>query len=401
MLCSIKKNLGEHYTPMYFLGALGAGGLSVSFYMFLHWMVDHPNVPFATADFVYPLIEKMNFVSILILISMAMFVYLAYAHFRLLIWNFSEYFEFKKTEGYTNLMNSNSEVTLMAIPLTLAMTINVCFIIGALFIPKLWNHVESLFPFSLGAFFIVGVYALYIYMRYAIRIISNPSFDFSKNNNLSQLIAPFAFSMVAVGFSAPGAMSHHKETYAFGMFFAIFFSVITISLCILILIIGFKNILEHGLAKEAGVSLWTMIPILTLLGITFYRLTAGFSHNMGATVGRTWYFLLTSTIESFQWLFLLLGLVVMQSIGYFSKYIFGPAKSVTGFAIVCPGVAFVVFGFFFVNGGLVQSKVITKYSVAYFIIHSLFWIVQAVTTFVLFKLNNKLFSNDVDEQLPP
>ncbi len=51
-----KYMLRENYTPIYFLSALGAGGLAVSFFIYLMFLVPHPNVPMATFDFVYPVL---------------------------------------------------------------------------------------------------------------------------------------------------------------------------------------------------------------------------------------------------------------------------------------------------------------------------------------------------------
>ena len=54
----MKSNLGDKYSPLYFLSALGAGGLSVSFFMYLMFLVPHKGVPLATFDFVYPVLLK-------------------------------------------------------------------------------------------------------------------------------------------------------------------------------------------------------------------------------------------------------------------------------------------------------------------------------------------------------
>lgn len=48
------------------------------------------------------------------------------------------------------------------------------------------------------------------------------NFDFVNNNSFSQMISIFAFSMVAVGLAAPGAMSHNLSVNAVGIFSAIF-----------------------------------------------------------------------------------------------------------------------------------------------------------------------------------
>jgi hypothetical protein len=55
--------------------------------------------------------------------------FFAFKHFQLLIWNLKKYFELRKTKEFTKLKTSNAEVTLMNLPLTLAMSINVLFMI--------------------------------------------------------------------------------------------------------------------------------------------------------------------------------------------------------------------------------------------------------------------------------
>jgi len=388
------KNLKEQYSPLYFLAALGAGGFAVSFYIYLFFMVSHPATPLATADQIFPLIAKKDLVSLLILLDLVIILFLAFLHFRLLFWNIREYRLFKQTSAFRELKNSNHEVSLMAIPLTYAMTINVCFVLGAAFIPKLWTVVEYLFPFALAGFFAVGVYAMRLFMDYATRLIVDKGFDFVNNNNLSQMIAIFAFSMIAVGLAAPGAMSHHKGISAIGLFLSIFFSSVSVSLIILKITLGFKSILEQGISKEASVSLWIMIPILTLLGITFMRYTFGFAHNFDYTkdVPGSWLFLMTASVISLQIMFGLLGYYTVKKLDYFNEFIHGSTKSVGSYAIICPGVAFMVFGFFFVHMGLVANQVVSLFSWPYFVILGFLAYIQIKTLVIMLKLNKKMLS---------
>ena len=48
------KLSAKGYTPIYFLASLGPGGLMVSFFMYLVFMVKHKGVPLATFDHIYP-----------------------------------------------------------------------------------------------------------------------------------------------------------------------------------------------------------------------------------------------------------------------------------------------------------------------------------------------------------
>ncbi len=381
--------LREKFSPMCFLASLGAGGLSVSFFMYLMFLVPHPNTPMATYDFIMPALIKGDWLSFVVAFSLVFIIAFAFLHFKLLIWNTKQYNLYKKTASYQELINSNSQITLMTIPLTFAMTINVCFVLGAVFVPGLWGIVEFLFPFALLGFIVVGYFALKIFFEYFSRLLIKGDFDFSKNNNLSQMISIFALSMVAVGFAAPGAMSHNLVINSIGIFGALFFASLAMLLMLIKLTMGFKNMFEKGLGLEAAPSIWILIPILTLLGITFIRVSFGLEHNYATPLAKSSLFVFTSTILSLQIIFGILGYMVMKKMGYFEKYIHSEDKSSVSFALICPGVAFFVFGMFFVNFGLAFNGIVAKYSIAYFIIMLPFIYVQIKTIIYFFKLYKK------------
>ncbi|QKF77511.1 TsoY family (seleno)protein [Arcobacter defluvii] len=381
--------LREKFSPTCFLSALGAGGLSVSFFMYLMFLVPHPNTPMATYDFIMPALLKGDWLSFVISFSLVFIIAFAFFHFKLLLWNTKQYNLYKKTKAYEDLKNSNAQITLMTLPLTYTMTINVCFVLGAVFVPGLWSFVEYLFPFALLGFITTGYFALKIFFEYFSRLLTKGDFDFSKNNNLSQMISIFALAMVAVGFAAPGAMSHNIVINSIGLFFSIFFASLSILLILIKITLGFKNMFEKGLNLEAAPSIWIIIPILTLLGIAFIRISFGLEHHYSSPVEITSLFILTSVILSLQIIFGILGYMVMKQIGYFEKYIESGEKSAISFALICPGVAFFVFGMFFINFGLTYNEIISKYSMAYFILMIPFIYIQIKTIIYFFKLYKK------------
>jgi hypothetical protein len=85
-----------------------------------------------------------------------------------------------------------------------------------------------------------------------------------------------------------------------------------------------------------------------------------------------------------------LGYLVMKKNQYFKEYVAGEKTDVWTFALICPGVALMVFGMFFLNIGLVYSGILPKFSVLYFILLAPLVFIQIKTIFVLFKLNKKL-----------
>ncbi|MGB3751284.1 MAG: hypothetical protein WA945_06915, partial [Arcobacteraceae bacterium] len=221
------------------------------------------------------------------------------------------------------------------------------------------------------------------------RLLTTGDFDFEQNNNLSQMISIFAFAMIAVGFAAPGAMSHHIEINALGIFCSIFFASISLLLLLIKLTLGFKGMLKYGVSSEASPTLWIMIPILTLLGITFVRISFGLDHHFNTPLSPSTLFTLTSFVVALQIIFGLLGYSVMKKLKYFETYVDGDKKSPVSFALICPGVAFFVFGMFFVNMGLTLNGVIEKYSLVYFLFMIPFMFVQFKTIVLLFKLKKK------------
>ncbi len=386
-----KKDLGEQYSPLYFLSALGAGGLAITFFIYLMFMVEHPDTPMVTFNHILPrVIEGHPVVSPLVGVAIAGMLYFAILHFRLLLWNLREYRLYRQSDAYERLRGSNNEVTLMAIPLTLAMSINVSFVLGAVFVPDLWSVVEYLFPVAITGFTAIGVYGLTIFVRYLSRLIVTGDFDWVQNNSLGQMLAIFAFAMVGVGLSAPGAMSHHTQINALGIFLAIFFVSVAILLGILKFVLGFRSVLGQGINIQASPTLWIIIPILTLLGISFIRLRFGLDHGFGVPVSKPGLFILTSSVLSLQLLFAVLGYVVMRRLGYFRDYVRGDKQHVGSYALVCPGVALFVFGMFFITFGLVKNGLIEKFGVAYFLLLIPLILVQIKSIQTMFRLNRKL-----------
>lgn len=390
---AIVRDLKENYTPVYFLASLGCGGLAVSFFVYFMFMVNHPKVPVATYDFIYPVMTGPNkIVGGLLAFAYIAMAYFYYMHMKLLVWNISEYRKFKQTTKYHEMKNSAGAVSFMTIPLTLAMTVNCSFAFFAAIVPKLWVIVEYMFPGAILAFLSVGIYALRIFVDYFSSFMLRGEFDYAKNNNLSQMMGIFAFSMIAVGFAAPAAMSHVKITSAVSLFFSIFFLTLAVSLAFVKITLGLKSIFRYGISKEGSATLWIAIPILTIIGITMIRMFFGLSHNFSSHGNISSLFVFTSMIISLQIAFGIIGYVVMKRIGYFEDYLYGEKKSAGAYALICPGVAIFVFGMFFIFYGLVKNGLVERFSPAYFIILIPFVLIQLQTVVVILRLNKKLLN---------
>jgi hypothetical protein len=311
-------------------------------------------------------------------------------HFSLMVWNTREFALYKKTEAYAKLRSSSAEISLMVVPLTMAMTVNACFVSASLLIPGLWDYIEYLFPIAMLAFVSIGVYALRILGDYFARMFLHKGYDFAQNNSLAPMISIFALSMIAVGLAAPVAMSHTREIVAVAFTLSSFFATSAALLMLVMLVIGFSTMLTHGIRPEAAPSLWLMIPITTLLGITFMRTTHGMHVAFDAHVSPADHFVVLMALFSIQILFGLLGYVVLKRINYFRDYIHGEKCHATTFALVCPGVAFPVFGLFVIKFGLLGNGLIMMWTPAHYLFTLPFLVVQLITLRVLFILLRRL-----------
>ena len=68
------------------------------------------------------------------------------------------------------------------------MSINVAFILGALFVPGLRVIVEYLFPFAMFGFFAVGIYAIKVYLTFLKQIFTNGQFNLDAINHYGLML---------------------------------------------------------------------------------------------------------------------------------------------------------------------------------------------------------------------
>lgn len=382
------------YSPLYFLASLGAGGLAVSFFMYLLWLTPHEGSSiatfttltkaWATGDLLMRAIIATGVTGIAIFAAL---------HVRLLVWNLGQRSRWMKTPAYENLRKSNAETQLLAVPLALAMSVNVGFVTGAVFVPGLWEAREYLFPLALLAFGAIGSWAMRIMLAFLGRVLAKGGFDCAKNNSLGQLLGVFAFAMVGVGFSASAAMTHVPLVSAIGYAGTVFFITTAIVLGLIMLILGFRAMMEHAAAEETTPTLWIMIPILTVVGIALYRLKMAMAHNFGVPVTNGEIFAFFTTIVSMQLLFGLIGYAVMSRVNYFSRWVSGPERSPGSYALICPGVALMVSLSFLLNAGIVKLGLVTPMSTAHLALHLPIVALQVITLKVFFDLNRKLLAD--------
>lgn len=385
----------QTYRPLYFLSALGMGGLSVSFFMYLMFLVPHPTSPIPRFEDLAAVYAAGNLTAaLLVSLAIAATAFFAVRHVQLLTTALRAHRDFTRTPAYQQFRATNAEVSLMAIPLTLAMTVNVVFILAALAVPGLWGVKEWLFPVALLAVTAIGVFALRMFGAYVTRTLVHRNFDIEDTNHFSQVLPSFAFTMIAVGYSSSAAMSSTKVTAVFGMIGAFFFLAAAAAWIALKVPLSWSAMLRKGMAVEAGPTLWLGIPIFTLVGIALIRVTSGIAHTLlDVQVPPIVWFVVFGMLVMGQLAMGLLGWAVMRKQGYFATYVRGEGRSIASYGLICPGVALSVLGMFFIHWGLVQTDIVPKLGLAHLTLLGLILLTQVVTIVTVVRLNAKLLGS--------
>lgn len=392
MLFKMPKNLGEKYSPLYFLASVGSGGMVVTFFMYLLFWVPHkgrtvPNFEDISA-FVATAGGLGQAMVAIALIGIATFAFL---NIRLLVWNINEYAKFKKTDAFKAHQKSNAQSQVMAIPLAYAMSINAMFILGLAFVPKLWSVIEYLFPLAMIGFILVGIYAFKLLAQFLGRIMVQGGFNNAANNSFTQMLPAFAFAMVGVGFSAPSAMSSEPLIVGLGLVFSTFFFVTAAIISLIALFLGMQSIMENGVAPEGAPTLLIIVPMMTVLGILTLRQDHGLHTQFDVHSAPAQTLMLLATFLSIQLVFTLFGVMVLRRQNYAQNFLNSGAGSPGSYALICPGIALSVMGHFFINKGLVATGMVDKYSIIYWALSLLAVGAQVSMIWLLVKVNTQHF----------
>lgn len=392
----------DKYSPLYFLASLGAGGLSVTFFMYLMYWVPYTGRP-------VPVFEDLMAVFAAgplalqgaVALAMAGIAVLAFYNLKLLAWNFAALAQFRKTPSYQALMQSNGQTSLLAAPLATAMSVNGLFIVGLVFVPGLWSVVEYLFPAAIVAFLAIGIWALRLIGAFLTRVMSKGgAFDFAAHNSFAQVLPAFALAMVAVGLAAPAAMSTDATIVAIGLLLSTFFGTAAVVYTVFAAITAMGAILQHGTAREAAPTLMVIVPIMTILGIMTLRQNHGLHMAFDTANHAADTMIFLARLLAVQVLFVLVGLGVLRAQGYFDDFVLGVKTSPGSYALVCPGVALSVLVHFFVNKGLVAAGVITKFGVAYWGLTAIAIAAQVLMILLVIRLNRQHFGQSAAMPAP-
>lgn len=379
---------------LHILAPLGAAGMTASFFFVVNYMTHHPGNAFIDFNTLWlNHLGQTDPLNLLIQFYIVGVVLSASLHFVLLYRWFQGFRQFRKTPDYQSLKASNKEVQLMAIPLTLTMSMNVFFILGALWIPGLFDPIwlfgaqaqliDALFLIA-GLYFIgMLVLALNIFSVFWSRLVHG-RLDFGENANLSQLLAIFSLGMIAVGL---GALGFSKVPWIafFGMSLSYIVLGLTAILAVIKLVLGFKSMFKQGVSAPTTVTLLLPVAIIGMFVVGLYRADIANMHALQLDRNVNHHLLVFTIGVGLSLLIGWFGLKVMRQNGFFHLMAQKPLDA-SAFAMICPGFAFEVQLVLWLNIGLVFSGFVEFGSTGYFLLWVPLIALQMTTIYFLLRL---------------
>lgn len=389
------------YSPLYFLASLGAGGLTVTFFMWLMFWVPHPDQPVPIFENNLALMTQGTLLQqAMVLGAMAGIALFAFFNVKLLIWNLRQFADFRRSEGYAAFAASNAGSQILAMPLALAMTVNVGFILGLTFVPGLWSVVEYLFPLALITFLAIGILALRMLGGFIGARLAQGGFSCEANNSFAQMLPAFALSMVAVGLAAPSAMSGNATIAGISIIASSFFMIAAVLIALFAGVLGLRSMMENGVNTEAAPTLMVVIPLMTVIGIAMLRMNHGLHVHFDVHGGAGETLMMLTRLLSVEVLFALFGVMVLSRVGYAAQFLSGTAASAGSYALVCPGVALSVLTHFWLNKGLVAAGLVAQFGVAYWAISGIAIALQLGMILLVWQLGRKHFTTLASPTVP-
>ncbi|AKH32823.1 hypothetical protein XF24_00490 [candidate division SR1 bacterium Aalborg_AAW-1] len=333
------------FSPLVFLMALGAGGIAVIPFALMNYSVDHPKGLIALKHILPLLDSSMGW---FYYILMAIMIVFGVTHIVLMIQFFIQYIRWIKTpqaQEYKNDPLRNAGLT--APILATAMTFNLFIGVIRFFIPVLSENLQSLMLPALIAWGILWI----ITMKYTLVLVKkafSTSFDMEKIT-FSRLLIPFTIGMVTVVGTGIAALAKDTMIAHTAAFFSLTSLMYGIFLFITKIITLFQKHFsdKNGLPnKHAMPGVLSVIPAMTLFGISTFRLLHYYGNQTGQHVESLTFFVIMGAF-AFQTRYMLFGFTILKD--YLTAEFWKKEFYLTMWGLICPLVAYAVMGSFAYN----------------------------------------------------
>jgi hypothetical protein len=364
---SEQKKTHDKFNPLIFLAPLGAGGISVSFFSFINYTLEHGK---GLINFNQTHLLSSGVLEIFYsLMDFGMIVF-ALIHFYLMIKYLPILFKWIKTDEYKNNYSQNPLINsgILTPFIALTMTMNVFLASIRYFTPWMANNLQSLIVPGL-----IGWTFLWLFlMRLEIKLLTTAfknGFDIDKIN-FGWLLHSFALAMVTVTGTGISALSQAAMPAHIAFFMVLVSGSMGLFLFLVKIVTVFKKHFEApGLPdKQFLPSILIAVPNITLYAISFFRIGHYFEKNFlhEATLAypeiihgfmKIFFTTITLGAFAFETWYLIFGLFLLKD--YF-KNDFTKEFHISQWGLICPFVSYAVIGTF-ADFAFINSNIFTGF----------------------------------------
>jgi len=342
----------KRFDPLSFLMSLGAGGISVIPFAFLQYTYPHGPGLIRLSDIAHGSLPSEG--EILMLILEAIMVVFSLLHLGLSAILLKGLLGWDKESYKEQLNDPLRNAALLAPFISLIMTMNVFIGPVRFFIPAFADNLQAMLLPALVFWALIWIWLIGTVIN-LLRISFSSSFDVSKIS-FGWLLHPFALGMLPVTGTGIAAMAKDPAI----AHSAAFLSLVSGSMALFLLTVKLISIFKShfaapGLpAKQFMPSFLIVVPVITLLAISAFRLGHYAENMFGEHLG-LYFMAVTTSAFAFEVWYLMFGLALMKD--YLKDHFFKSEFYVTQWGLICPFVAFAVLGSF-VYSTFVQSPLL-------------------------------------------
>jgi len=398
---NFSRDLGERYSPLYFFNAFAAGGIAMSFFMYLLWAARSVYSALPSFDVVVPLVTETDVVTSLVcLVALGGFLFFTALHVVLLRWNIQSFKRWQRTTPYKAFAKATDKTVLLAIPMTvtLSMLLGLCLLL--IVVPFIFSLIEFILGFALVALIWLGARAVRLYIPFFENLVTQPLAEDARGNNLGQLISMLAFTTIGLGCAILSAASTIIIVLVVAYICAAFFLALSAFLALVWFLPRLSALTEARISPESAPLLWFAITPLCLGGLSVHFQNHTLASAFGAASDAGAFFSSFCLIYAFCGLLASIGYFLIKSHGFLSRLVQGEIYAAGLYAVVCPALALLLTGHYFLNAGLAQTGLIEPWGLWYAVFALPLVVAQGAVIRLFFRLNAKLFPVQVQRKQP-
>lgn len=339
------EKIKEKFNALMFLASLGAGGIAVSGFILIQYGGLFKGKGLATFADIARTPLSIALESVMIGFGVL--------HIVLTILFFVGYFTWRKTENF-KIFKENPLVNsaLMAPLLSLAMSMNVVIAVVRYFTPAISDNFQAIMAPAFVGYVALWLVTIFTVLSLLKKAFIN-SFDVDKIH-FGWLLQPFALAMITVTGTGFAALANNTETISYNSDiagFAAFLALISGTMAIFLTSVKLSSIFKKHFNQTGPLEHQFMptylivIPILTLVGISIFRLGHYAEHIFHAPILLVLAKIILLMIYAFQIWYFAFGLMMLKD--YWRDYLKNNFH-VSQWGLICPFVALVAFsGFVF------------------------------------------------------